>query len=57
MISSIRNPRIRKPLVVLYAPIYFALAFTSDVLVAVERYAREMAARDWRIVTDAWHGR
>lgn len=57
MISGIKNPWIRKPLVVLVAPICFALALTADLLSGVEHYIREGFRRDWRIVTDAWHGR
>lgn len=57
MISDIRNPWIRKPLVVLAAPLAVALWLTTDILSAIEQYVMHGARKDWRLISDAWYGR
>lgn len=55
-ISDIKRGWVRKPLVALVAPIWWAGCVLLDILTGVERYLREGAARDWRTVQDAWRG-
>lgn len=61
MISTIRNPWIRRPLVVLLGPPVMLMAMMCDLLAPLEEYLLDEFVENVRSyerdLVDAWHGR